>query len=621
MTELHQALDALNAQYESIHTAKEDAFWRSMMGLGGDPERNRHEAERLHVELQRFLSDAERLKALRALEGGAAQASEEDRVALKGWIRTLEAHTIESAEARALAEEILADEGALASKRRGMKLGYRDAEQGYVEASPVKLRLMIGTDADPMHRESAWEGLREVERFVLEHGFVELVRKRNQLGRMLGGVDYYDARVRRTEGMSKDEIFGHLDELERLTRDAAKRSVEGLGARVGAGELRPWNMRYLISGDVSARKDPYFPFSQALERWGRTFAGLGIDYRGATMVLDLVDRKGKYENGFMHGPVPCWRKDGVWRPARIHFTANAIPGAVGSGYRATQTLFHEGGHAAHFANIDMPSPSFAQEFAPTSVAFAETQSMFLDSLLDDADWMTRYAKTEDGRPMPFEIIEAGIRATQPFAAWNLRMMLAVCYGEKAIYEIPDEALSADTILAALRDVERRLLFLEEGSPSPVLSVPHLTSGESSAYYHGYVMAEMAVQQTRAFFLERDGHLVDNPKIGPELQRAYWAPGNSKLFQDYLRELTGEGLEARYLAQEASRSVEEALEDARGMIARLAQVPSFEGEVELNGSIDVIHGDELVCSTDKQPFDGCAATFARWIEEQTAQRGA
>jgi hypothetical protein len=51
------------------------------------------------------------------------------------------------------------------------------------------------------------------------------------------------------------------------------------------------------------------------------------------------------------------------------------------------------------------------------------------------------------------------------------------------------------------------------------------------------------------------------------------------------------------------------------------VPSFEGEVELNGSIDVIHGDELVCSTDKQPFDGCAATFARWIEEQTAQRGA
>ena len=32
-----------------------------------------------------------------------------------------------------------------------------------------------------------------------------------------------------------------------------------------------------------------------------------------------------------------------------------------------------------------------QERAPTSVAYAETQSMFLDSLASDADWMARYA--------------------------------------------------------------------------------------------------------------------------------------------------------------------------------------------------------------------------------------
>ena len=117
-------------------------------------------------------------------------------------------------------------------------------------------------------------------------------------------------------------------------------------------------------------QDPYFPFARALERWGRSFAALGIDYRDATMVLDLVDRKGKYENGFMHGPVPAWRENETKRPARIH--------------------------------ISMPAPCFAQEFAPTSVAFAETQSMFLDSLLDDADWQTRYAKTKDGAPMPWE---------------------------------------------------------------------------------------------------------------------------------------------------------------------------------------------------------------------------
>ena len=44
---------------------------------------------------------------------------------------------------------------------------------------------------------------------------------------------------------------------------------------------------------------------------------------------------------------------------------------------------HEAGHAAHFANIKMPSPLFSQERAPTSVAYAELQSMFLDALVGD----------------------------------------------------------------------------------------------------------------------------------------------------------------------------------------------------------------------------------------------
>ena len=52
---------------------------------------------------------------------------------------------------------------------------------------------------------------------------------------------------------------------------------------------------------------------------------------------------------------------------------------------------HAGGHAAHFANIDQGSPMFSQERAPTSVAYAENQSMFLDSFIDDAAWKARYA--------------------------------------------------------------------------------------------------------------------------------------------------------------------------------------------------------------------------------------
>ena len=136
--------------------------------------------------------------------------------------------------------------------------------------------------------------------------------------------------------------------------------------------------------------------------------------------------------------------------------------------------------AAHFANVAQPSPFFSQERAPTSVAYAETQSMFLDSLVDDAAWLGRYARSREGTPMPWDLVEAGIRATHPTAVLSLRGMIAVCYFEKAMYEMSEEQLSAPGALERLAaEVETRI----QGGPSPrpLLTVPHILSDESSCY--------------------------------------------------------------------------------------------------------------------------------------------
>lgn len=619
-------LDRLNHDYERVHTAKEDAFWTAYMGLAEDAAAARGELVKREQELKAFLSDPERLRLTRdelarvdraqhdAPSAGGSAAAETptaaDLVALRGWVRTFEAHAIESAEARALSERLVEMEGALAKERGKLELGYRDASGTPQRGSSVKLANLVANDPDESVRRSAWEGLRSIEPHVLKSGFLELVKERNRFGRMLGGVDFYDATVRRVEGLSKAEIFALLDELEAKTRDRARSAIDQLKRKSGAGRVTPWNLRYLIAGDLTKQQDPYFVFSESVARWGRSFAALGISYRGARLVLDLVDRKGKYENGFMHGPKPAWRDHGAFRPARIQFTANALPGQVGSGKRATETLFHEGGHAAHFANMDMPAPCFSQEFAPSSVAFAETQSMFLDSLLSDADWQARYARNTRGDAMDSDLIVRGIEESQPFAAWNLRAMLAVCYGEKAIYEIPESELTPERVLATLRDVERRMLFLDEGSPRPVLAVPHLLAGESSAYYHGYVLADMAVAHTRHYFLERDGHLVDNPRIGPDLRTHYWTDGNAMRFTDFVARLTKSPLSAAAIAEDVNRSSETAIAEARDHMARLASIPEFTGKVELDAKIRIAHGNETI--SEASDFETLSREFAAWI---------
>ena len=120
------------------------------------------------------------------------------------------------------------------------------------------------------------------------------------------------------------------------------------------------------------------------------------------------------------------------------------------------------------------------------------------------------------------------------------------------------------------------------SPRPMLAIPHLLNQESAASYQGYLLAHMAVYQTRAFFLRQHGYLTDNAAIGPALAAHYWAPGNSVDHDATLRSLTGEGFSARYLADECNRSVDEAWTEARRGHGRGGDAPVLRRRSSVTG---------------------------------------
>jgi Zn-dependent oligopeptidase len=614
MNALTGTLAQLAQRYLSLHQAKEDSFWITKMGLAEDAEAAGHIAEQAEQAYNAFLQDPARLTELRALERDAASAQEVDQHILKGWIAMFGAHVVESPEGRALSSEIVELEGALARQRGAMPLGYVDPKSGQkVAASSVRLSLMLASDKDEALRRAAFEGLASIEHFVLEHGFLEIVKKRNRLARLLGYEDYYDFRVQVVERMSKRRLFALLDDLVEQTRLPAQAELERCAAALGAAALEPWNFRYYKSGKRVARLDPFVRLAPALERWMQTFQGLGVRFRGATLTLDLIDRAGKYENGFMHGPGVAFFDGGTWRPARINFTANAVVGQLGSGITATQTLFHEGGHAAHFSNILEAAPCFAQEFAPTSVAYAETQSMFMDSLVSDPDWLWRHARDVNGEPPSAELLAETLREDQLFPAWDIRALVTVPFAERALYELRDEELTADRVLDELRAVERRLQGLSR-AVRPVLAVPHLLSGESSAYYHGYVLAELAVQQTRRHFLDRDGYLTDNPSIGPELGRHYWAPGNALTFDETLIRLTGAPLGTGALLRKVRRTPEQAVAEGLACLEQAKQRGAAAAPIDLDAHIQIAHGRETITSSRERGYDGASRDFSDWVQQ-------
>ena len=255
---------------------------------------------------------------------------------------------------------------------------------------------------------------------------------------------------------------------------------------------------------------------------------------------------------------------GQWVPGRINFTAEATPNQVGSGWRALNTLFHEGGHAAHFANVVQNAPCFSQEYAPTSAAYAETQSMFCDSLLDDADWLARYARNADGarhaagpdsraHRQPRSRSWRSTSGRSPSCRTSKRRCtrcrtrrarLTRCCGWRATRSAASWASPARGRCWRFRICSTRS------------RLPRITA---------ICWRTWRVYQTRAALLDRLGYLTDNPAIGPLLAEHYWGPGNSVDHSATLRSLTGEGLSARGLADACNQTVDEAWDEARASL--------------------------------------------------------
>mmetsp|Transcript_7012 Transcript_7012/g.12949 ORF Transcript_7012/g.12949 Transcript_7012/m.12949 type:complete len:694 (-) Transcript_7012:303-2384(-) len=629
-------IDNVNVEYEVLHKAFEMQFWGTKMALASETY-STGELSRTKEEMESFLASMERLDTTRVLLSQQEQLTEQQIVTLKLFERTFSCYIMESETARSMRKECTAIEGDLESARNDLILGANlpstaaetvsaseTTETEFVELSSVGLRSRMRVDSDERVRKACFQGLRKIGDFVLTNGFVELVKTRNAMAKELGYQDYYDYKVTQAEGFGKETLFEILDELERDTRPLMEAARAKLSNEKGAGALEPWNTGYLMAGETTSKLDPYFPFEKAVENWGRSFSALGITYKGATMDLDLLDRKRKYSNGFCHWPQPAWRRgDGSWQPSVAHFTSLADPSAVGSGLTALTTLMHEAGHAAHFANIDMPSPLFSQERAPTSVPYAELQSMFLDSLVGDAAWRAKYAKNRQGQPLPWELIEEDIRGTHPYKVMALRSMLAVPFFEKALYELEDVTAEAITQLADRVEVE-----VQGGlGARPLLSVPHLLSDEASCYYHGYVLAEMAVHQTRDYFKHRDGFIVDNPSVGPTLAAKMWAPGNSQRFLELVEGLTEKPLSGAAWVAGLSQDTESLLEAERMQYAA-AVAPAAIGDlcddVDLDMRVRLVDGDEVIADTADGEEEGSSrflntcAKFETYIQARFAK---
>ncbi|HWC57594.1 MAG TPA: M3 family metallopeptidase [Candidatus Paceibacterota bacterium] len=596
-----ELLDFLNEEYFKVHTKYEKYFWISYMGdRSVNAKKDEAEAKRESFRTNAYLS-ASVITFLRKSSGILKER-------LHCWADFFSRYQT-PAELVGLRKEISELQTKIETKQASRKEGYRDPyTKKFVPLSRNGIYSLRSTSEDEKIRKACFDALENIALGTIDE-YIEMVQKRNQYAQALGYEDFYAYKLAVEEKMTKKELFSLWDSIYESTKYGFKdiRALE----KEKPGLRKPWNFGYMMVGSFVKESDPYFPFEEAVPRWIDTFSRLGIQFRGGKIVLDLLDRAGKYNNGFCHWPVPVHYEGNQRFSATAQFTCTVVQGIPGQSSAGLHTLFHEGGHAAHLLNADSKDVCMNTEYPPASTAWDETQSMFLDTISSNIEWRMKYAKNREGDAYPFDLFLRQSEALHPMRPLGLMSIMMISNFEREIYETKN--LTKEKVIASAKRNYKKYTDRSVDSLY-LLDVPHIYSWESACSYHGYGLATLALTQWRDYFFKKYGYIVDNSNIGKEMQKV-WKFGSTKSFPELVKIATGKNLSAAAYIKNVTMSLKEVQNKAKERIAKQATIKQklLKGN-ELNVYIELVHGKQKIADS-KNGYQKMAQKYAHWLKIQ------
>ena len=473
------AVDAYREEADRFLAALDEEHYLHFAGLKDELE--------LAPIYERF-SDLTSLDACRRLEASAdgAGSTELWRFAAEGYLGDL---------TRGPREEIARLEASLAATVDGDRIGYR------------LFRAVVANEPDRGRRERLERARAELAEEHLNPHHVRVLELMREGATALGAPTYRALYER--FGFALADLAAQCEAVLDATEDVYVRSADRLfRKRVGIGleeARRPDLLRVLRASDWDAG----FARDEMLPALVGTLADLGIDLAAQENVeLDVEPRPKKSPRAFC-APIEV--------PGRVVLVIQPMGGPDD-----WHALFHEAGHAEHFAHTSAELHLEARRLGDNAVT--EGWAALFERLVDDPAWLAR--RLSFGRADEFVAETAAVR-----------LYMVRRYAAKLLYELE---LHEGGEPEPLRD--RYVELLRDATKIELSAVDFLADVDEGFYSTKYLRSWAFEAQLRDFLREEFGTAWFTRREAGGLLRDLWSEGQRLPADELLRDVTGSDLD-------------------------------------------------------------------------------
>ncbi len=349
----------------------------------------------------------------------------------------------------------------------------------------------------------------------LSQGVTRLFRLRNQEARKLGYTNYLSLIFNNRE-IDTRQYLKLLQQLDSLSLQPYRDIIQDIQSRLNLTHVEIWDLAYAYNS-INSKVDIYFPADSQLAYIKNSLKPLGFNLDKMPIYFDLAPRLQKSQLAYAF-PIKI--------PYDIRVLANITDGAY-----SNRVLFHEIGHAIHFASIAQDRPLFTNA---VDAAWSEGMAQIFAAFCDEELWLKKYAH------LPPSLIESVKQARHDLDIIYLRTTLTRLMFEYEMYNNPNR--DANKLYWDL--FERYMMLPRHDDLYPWAGIIQYTT--HPVYLQNYLYADIIAAQTLAKLREMYGDIIDNPSVGAFLVQNYFRFGARYDWRDLLERGTGERLNPEYL---------------------------------------------------------------------------